>query len=138
MYRQGNVMVAGDVEVKIIPMISVEILKWMQKLVTEQSAVYLGQKFPKNLFHKSVKSMTYSRCWHLVTKDGNFIALVGNLPSWQMNSTGWRRIFRSTFDPNDTVQAALLRLGDKAKEVAFVCELTVGGYGETSYSFYPI
>ena len=136
MYQSGNVLVSGEVKVVVTPVIPVEIPNWMQKLSTMVSTVYLSNVKIRKEYSKRPASAL--RSWaQLVTKDGDFLSLVGD-KDWQQNKVAWRRFLHIRYDPTDTIEEALLRLGDKAKEIVYLCEESVNGYGETHFSFFPI
>lgn len=136
MYLQGNVVVGGEVKIKITPVTHVDIPEWMQKLSSMVSTVYLSSvKIGKEYSKKSAGTIC-SRT-QLVTKDGRFVSCVG-YKDWRQNSVAWRRLLHVRFDPNDTIEEALARLGEGAKDVAYICEESVINYGETHFSFFPI
>ena len=134
MYMQGNVVVDGPI--KITPTTHVDVPGWMQKLSSMVSTVYLSSvKIGKEY---SKRSAGVIHPWtQLVTKDGKFVSCVGH-KDWRQNSIAWRRLFHVKFDPNDTIEMALSRLGEDAKDVVYLCEESVNGYGETHFSFFPI
>lgn len=136
MYRDGNVLVEG--QVKVVPINAVEIPDWMQELSGPVSTVFLGENLPKEALTEPVGPSGVN-CWkQLVTKDGEFIGVVGKIPDWRKNSVRWRRWIHSSYDPNDTILAKLTRIQKKVEDVAYLCVERVDGYGETHYSFHKI
>ena len=134
MYMQGNVAVDGSV--KITPVMHFDVPEWMEKLSSLVSTVRLSSvKIGKEYSKRPVGAMCSCSWKHLVTKDGRFASCVG-YKDWRQNSVKWRRLLHLRFDPNDTIETALLCLGEDAKDVAWLCEESVNGYGETHYSFF--
>lgn len=135
MYQQGKVFVAG--EITVTPVVPVAIPEWMQKLVTPVSSAHFVPSFPEKLFDEPGSPAWLSPQRSLLTEEGKLLAVVGVISDPKANSVAWRRFVRSCYDPNDTLRKVLSRIGDKASEVAFICEEYVNAYGETSFSFYP-
>ena len=135
MNQQYSLLTDGGVYVSVSPHVTVEIPKWMHKLSTMVSTVYLSSvKIGKEYSKRPAETLPWSR---LVTRDGYFVATVGD-KDWQQNNVPWRKFLRMRFDPTDTIEKTLLRLKDKASDVAYLCEESVNSFGETNFSFFAL